>query len=63
MLPSRKIKDKNRKTNAEYFSCLCWIEIENLNENLKVLAVGSSNGHVYLISQKWNLMFGHIELS
>ncbi|CAF1466381.1 unnamed protein product [Rotaria sp. Silwood1] len=63
MLPSRKIKDKNRKTNAEYFSCLCWIEIENVNENLKVLAVGSSNGHVYLISQKWNLMFGHIELS
>ncbi|CAF3603683.1 unnamed protein product, partial [Rotaria sp. Silwood2] len=63
MPTSRKIKNKNKKINAEYFSCLCWIEIEDINENLKVLAVGSTNGHIYLLSQKWNLMFGHIELS
>jgi hypothetical protein len=59
---NRKIKDKNRRINKEYFSCLCWIEIENLNENLKILAVGATNGHIYLLSPKWNIMFGHIEL-
>ncbi|CAF1428878.1 unnamed protein product [Rotaria sordida] len=58
----RKIKDKNDKINAEYFSCLCWIEIPQENENLKVLAVGATNGHIYLLSHQWKIMFGHIEL-
>ncbi|CAF0798628.1 unnamed protein product [Rotaria sp. Silwood1] len=58
----RKIKDKNDKTNGEYFSCLCWIEIPQENETVKVLAVGATNGHIYLLSHKWKIMFGHIEL-
>jgi len=57
-----KIKDKNRTTSIEHFSCLCWIEIEDGNENLKILAVGATNGYIYLLSPKWKLMFGHIEL-
>ena len=57
-----KLKDKNRIKNIEHFSCLCWIEIEYNNENLKILAVGATNGHIYLLSPKWKLMFGHIEL-
>lgn len=56
-------KDKSKTNNLEQFSSLCWIEIENVDENLKILAVGSTNGHIYLISPQWNLMFGHIELS
>ncbi|CAF3974051.1 unnamed protein product, partial [Rotaria magnacalcarata] len=60
---NRMIKDKNRKSNAEHFSCLCWIEIENINETLNVLAVGSTSGHIYLLSPQWKIMFGHIELS
>jgi len=58
----RKIKDKNLITNTEHFSCLCWIEIPEENENLKVLAVGATNGHIYLLSHQWKVMFGHIEL-
>jgi len=54
----RKIKDKN----TEYFSCLCWIEIPEENENLQILAVGATNGHIYLLSYQWKIMFGHIEL-
>lgn len=51
----------NRKTKniiKEYFSCLCWIEIEDL----KILAVGATNGFIYLLSPQWKLMFGHIPL-
>jgi hypothetical protein len=48
---------RSRKTK-EYFSCLCWIEIEDL----KILAVGATNGHIYLLSSKHKLMFGQIEL-
>jgi len=58
MSMNRKIKDKNRIIKKEYFSCLCWIEIEDL----KILAVGATNGYIYLLSPKWKLMFGHIEL-
>jgi Leucine-rich repeat (LRR) protein len=49
---------KNKTTMKEYFSCLCWIEIEDF----KILAVGATNGHVYLLSPKHKLMFGQIEL-
>ncbi|CAF1027500.1 unnamed protein product [Adineta steineri] len=59
---TRKIKDKNSTINSEYFSCLCWIEITEGNETLKVLAVGATNGHIYLLSHKWKIMFAHIEL-
>ena len=53
---NRKLK---QKTNTkEHFSCLCWMEIEDL----KILAVGATNGHIYLLSPSYNLMFGHIEL-
>ncbi|CAF3709015.1 unnamed protein product [Rotaria socialis] len=58
----RKIKDKNERPNTEYFSCLCWIEIQYEKEPLNVLAVGATNGHIYLLSHKWKIMFGHIEL-
>lgn len=62
ILPSIKIsinrKTKNKIMNKEYFSCLCWIEIEDL----KILAVGATNGFIYLLSQKYKLMFGHIPL-
>ncbi|CAF0779924.1 unnamed protein product [Adineta steineri] len=51
---TKKLKDKNKT----YFSCLSWIEIEDL----KILAVGATNGSIYLLSPKWKLMFGHIEL-
>ena len=54
---NRKIK---QKTNAkDYFSCLCWMEIDSL----KILAIGATNGHIYLLSPSHNLMFGHLELS
>ena len=54
---NRKIK---QKTNIkEYFSCLCWMEIDSL----KILAIGATNGHIYLLSPSNNLMFGHLELS
>ena len=56
----RKLKEKNGIT--EYFSCLCWIEIPEEDENLNVLAVGATNGHIYLLSYKYKIMFGHIEL-
>jgi len=49
---------KNKTATKEYFSCLCWIEINDL----KILAVGATNGHIYLLSPKHKLMFGHIEL-
>ncbi len=58
----RKLKEKIGITNTEYFSCLCWIEIPQGNDSLKVLAVGATNGHIYLLSHKWKIMFGHIEL-
>ena len=57
-----KLKDKNGITNSEHFSCLCWIEIQEGDENLKVLAVGATNGHIYLLSYQWKIMFGFIEL-
>ncbi len=53
----KKIKEKN-----EQFSCLCWIEICEGDENFKVLAVGATNGHIYLLSYLHKIMFGHIEL-
>lgn len=54
---NRKFK---QKINAkEYFSCLCWMEIDGL----QILAIGATNGHIYLLSPSNNLMFGHIELS
>lgn len=54
---NRKVK---QKTNTkEHFSCLCWMEIEDA----KILAIGATNGHIYLLSPSHNLMFGHIELS
>ena len=59
----RKLKDRNNPMNLEHFSCLCWIEVHQENENMKVLAVGATNGHIYLLSYKWKIMFGHIELS
>jgi hypothetical protein len=58
----RKIKDKNGIINTEHFSCLCWIEILEDNENFKTLAVGATNGHIYLLSYQHKIMFGHIEL-
>jgi hypothetical protein len=58
----RKLKDKNGITNSEHFSCLCWIEIQEGDEKLKVLAVGATNGHIYLLSYQWKIMFGFIEL-
>ena len=45
-------------TKKDYFSCLCWIEIEDIN----ILAVGTINGDIYLLSHKWKLMFEHIQL-
>ena len=51
------------RSNTEHFSCLCWIEIENINETFNALAVGSTSGHIYLLSPQWKIMFGHIELS
>jgi hypothetical protein len=48
---------KNKK-QTKGFSCLCWIEIENLY----ILAVGATNGDIYLLSPKWKVMFGHIQL-
>jgi hypothetical protein len=62
MPTGRKLKEKNIGTHTDYFSCLCWFEIEDSNDNLKLLAVGATNGHIYLISHKWKIMFGHIEL-
>lgn len=53
----RKMKEKN-----EHFSCLCWIEILEGDENFKILAVGATNGHIYLLSHQHKIMFGHIEL-
>jgi hypothetical protein len=58
----RKLKEKNGVTNAEYFSCLCWMEMSEGDENFKILAVGATNGHIYLLSYKYKIMFGHIEL-
>ena len=58
----RKIKDKT-SGNGEYFSCLCWMEVELAGEMMKLLAVGASNGHIYLLSPKWKVMFGHLEIS
>lgn len=56
----RKIKDKAPiNLPKEYFSCLCWIQ----SHEHRVLAVGASNGHVYLISAQHKLMFGHIEFA
>ena len=57
---TKKIKDKT--TTSEHFSCLCWMEIPEEEENFKVLAVGATNGHIYLLSYVHKLMFGHIEL-
>jgi hypothetical protein len=58
----RKLKDKNAMTNTEHFSCLCWIEISEGDEHFKVLAVGATNGSIYLLSHQWKIMFGLIEL-
>ncbi|CAF0810307.1 unnamed protein product [Adineta ricciae] len=60
--PARKLRDKSGTTSNEHFSCLCWLEIADGKENHKVLAVGATNGHIYLLSHKHKLMFGHIEL-
>ena len=58
----RRIKDKNLPNSNEYFSCLCWIEMFEENESYKILAVGATNGHIYLLSYSHKLMFGQIEL-
>ena len=58
----RKKRDQLKLLPMEYFSCLCWIEIAQGTESLKLLAVGATNGHIYLLSHTWKLMFGHIEL-
>ena len=58
----RKKKDQLKTMPNEHFSCLCWIELAQEMEPLKVLAVGATNGHIYLLSHTWKLMFGHIEL-
>ena len=62
MPTGRKTKERTRPTSAEHFSCLCWIEVSDGAETLNVLAVGATNGHIYLLSPKWKVMFGHIEL-
>ena len=56
------MKEKTRVATAEHFSCLCWIEVPDAAEKVNVLAVGATNGHIYLLSPKWKVMFGHIEL-
>ncbi|CAF1141100.1 unnamed protein product [Adineta ricciae] len=59
----RKTKNKKKITQMDHFTCLCWIEINHLNEDpLKILAVGATNGSIYLLLPKWKLMFAHIEL-
>jgi hypothetical protein len=65
MLPAinRKNKDKQTPLPMEYFSCLCWMDISMKSQSSKVLAVGASNGHIYLLSANWKVMFAHIELS
>lgn len=55
---NRKINEQNQMMNKPCFSCLVWIEIEQL----KIVAVGATNGHIYLLSPTLKLMFGHIEL-
>lgn len=55
---NRKMNEQNQMINKPCFSCLCWIEIEQL----KIVAVGATNGHIYLLSPMLKLMFGHIEL-
>ena len=52
-------KKQKKSTTMEYFSSICYIEIA---ETLKIIAVGSNSGIVYLLSSKWKLMFGRIEL-
>jgi Leucine-rich repeat (LRR) protein len=59
---SMKGKSKILPKHFEHFTCLCWIEIAQTRESLKILAVGTSHGHIYLLSYKWKLMFAHIEL-
>ena len=62
-LVARKLKEKPVvNTSKESFSCLCWIEIADLQEKHHVVAVGATNGHIYLLSAKWKIMFGQIEL-
>jgi len=58
----RKFKEK-ANGNVEFFSSLCWMEIENEGEMMKMVAVGATNGHIYLVSPKWKVMFGHLEIS
>ena len=58
----RKFKDKSLSVSSEYFSCLCWMEIPATTETIRAVAVGATNGHIYLLSAQWKVMFGHIEL-
>lgn len=61
-ISTRKLKDKSVTMNTEYFSCLCWIEVPGTAEPIRAVAVGATNGHIYLLSAQWKVMFGHIEV-